>query len=138
VAQAHRVVPAAPTRGLGTHLVQLGAFNSEESARRAWRHFVSRDPHLQGHPDLITRVNVRGHDFWRVQAAGFVGQASASNLCGMLRAHGGACLVMAVNAAARVSTVQTAAAQPLARPVLQPTVAHVALAHPIKPNPTRR
>ena len=134
-ALAHRVAPAAS--GLGTHLVQLGAFNSEESARRAWLHFVARDPHLQGHPNLITKVNVRGRDFWRVQAAGFTGQASASSLCGSLRAHGGACLVMAVNGASRVSAVQTADARPAHSP-LHPAAAHPAPTRPGKTNPARR
>lgn len=119
VAARPRAAVVAPTRGLGTHLVQLGAFNSEESARRAWHHFVTRDPHLAGHPNLITKVTVRGRDFWRVQAAGFAGQASAAAQCGQLRAHGGACLVMAVNAAAHVNGVQTADARP-AKPASHP------------------
>lgn len=109
-AKASAAMPAKAARG--THLVQLGAFNSQESARRAWHHFVARNPALQGHPNMITKVTVRGHDFWRVQAAGFTGQASAASLCSTLRSHGGACLVMAVNAAARVSAVQTADARP--------------------------
>jgi Flp pilus assembly protein TadD len=101
---------AVPNRGLGTHLVQLGAFNSQESARRAWQHFSTRDPRLAGHPSLITHVTVNGREFWRVQAAGFAGRAPATSLCGTLRARGGACLVMAVNAAATVAPIQTAAA----------------------------
>jgi hypothetical protein len=127
---------AAPVHGLGSHLVQLGAFNSEESARRAWQHFVARDARLQGHPDLISKVNVRGREFWRLQAAGFAGQASAASLCGSMRAHGGACLVMAVNAASRVNPVQTADSRPAhaapQRPVLQPVAAHPAPIRPAK------
>jgi Flp pilus assembly protein TadD len=133
---SHRAVAAV--RGPGTHLVQLGAFNSEESARRAWRHFASRDAGLQGHPSMITRVTVNGRDFWRVQAAGFGGQAAAASMCGTVRAHGGACMVMAVNAAARVNGVQMAAAPVPAHPALQPAAAHPAPAHPAKPNPTRK
>jgi len=137
VAQAPRAVAvAAPVHGLGSHLVQLGAFNSEESARRAWQHFVARDAHLQGHPDLITKVNVHGRDFWRLQAAGFAGQASAASLCGSLRAHGGACMVMAVNAASRASAVQTADSRAVHAPIrpvaLQPVAAHPVPAHPGK------
>ena len=138
VAQAQRVAPAAPVHGLGTHLVQLGAFDSEESARRAWRHFVARDASLQGHANMITRVNVNGRDFWRVQAAGFAGQASAASMCGTVRAHGGVCMVMAVNAAARVNGVEMASANPAPHPVLQPAAAHPAAVHPAKPNPTRK
>jgi len=111
---ARTKVAAAPAvHGLGTHVVQIGAFNSDESAHRAWQHFQSRNPSLAGHPSLITKVNVRGHDFWRLQAAGFGGQASASSTCGALRSHGRACFVMAVNMAGQVS-VQTASAAPVA------------------------
>ena len=106
-----------PVHGMGSHVVQIGAYNSDESAHRAWQHFQSRNPALAGHPSLVTKVNVRGHDFWRLQAAGFGGQASASSACGTLRAHGGACFVMALNAAGQVSGMQTAAATPIAHPV---------------------
>lgn len=136
VAQArHAVVASAPAQKLGTHLVQLGAFNSEESAFRAWHHFVARNPRLQGHPNLITKVSVHGRDFWRVQAAGFAGQASAATLCGSLRAHGGACLVMAVNAAAHVNGMQSAEAHQ-ATPV-RPVAAHPAPTRPGKVNAAR-
>lgn len=133
-AQPYHAPAAAPHRAMGTHLVQLGSFNSEESAQRAWRHFVARDPHLAGHPNLITKVSVNGRDFWRVQAAGFTGQAAAAGQCSQVRAHGGVCMVMAVNAAARVNGVQMAAA----KPALQPAAAHAVPTRPGKPNATRR
>jgi hypothetical protein len=132
-APAHALAPA---HGLGTHLVQLGAFNSAESAKRAWQHFVSRNPRLAGHPNLITKVNVNGRDFWRVQAAGFAGQASATSLCGSLRAQGGACLVMALNAAGRVNGVATADAH-AAHPAVRPAAVPAAPAHPRKTNAAR-
>lgn len=122
----------APQSGkpqLGTHVIQLGAFNSQDAAKRAWAHFKARDPHLAGHPSLITKVNVRGHDFWRVQAAGFAGRAPAQSLCGTLKSHGGACMVLALNDAARVSGIATASAQP-ARPAVHPASAPVP--HPRK------
>lgn len=99
--------------GVGTHLVQLGAFGSEDGAKRAWQHFSTHDPRLAGHRSLIVRVNVHGHDFWRVQAIGFVGQASANALCGSLRSHGDTCLVMSMNSAGRPGTIQTASAAPV-------------------------
>jgi len=142
----HRAAPTvAPGHALGTHLVQLGAFNSADSAHRAWLHFTARNPSLQGHPNLITKVNVHGRDFWRLQAAGFVGQASAASLCGSLRAHGGACLVMAVNAAARVNGVQSADARPApvhvvpvhTAPAVRPVASHAAPTRPGKINAAR-
>lgn len=154
VAMQHSAKPAAAAapataQGLGTHLVQLGAFNSEDAAHRAWQHFVARNPGLQSHRSLITKVTVRGRDFWRVQAAGFAGQASAASLCGSLRAHGSTCLVMAVNAAAHVNGVETSdarSANPAAHPAapahapapVSPAAAHPTPAHPGKVNATRR
>jgi Flp pilus assembly protein TadD len=141
----HRVVPlrqaqaqtpnhAPAVHGYGTHLVQIGAYNSADAARRAWLHFAARNPALGGHPNMITKVNVHGHDYWRLQAAGFAGHASASSVCGTLRAHGGACFVLAVSAAAQVNPVQTAAvAHPVIKPAaspVRPVATHPAPTHP--------
>lgn len=83
----------APAKG-GTHLVQLGSFSTPEGARRAWRHYTARNPALKGFSNVTTQVTVNGKQFWRVQAAGFAGQASASSMCGSVKARGGVCLVM--------------------------------------------
>jgi Flp pilus assembly protein TadD len=91
----------------GTHVVQLGAFATEEGAKRAWRHYAARNPSLKGHAPIIARVTVRGREFWRVQAAGFAGFASARSMCGTVKSRGGACLVM----------VSPAATSPQGRPV---------------------
>jgi Flp pilus assembly protein TadD len=85
---------AAVTTAKGTHLVQLGSFGSAEGARRAWRHFASRNPALASYRNVTTQVTVNGRQFWRVQAAGFAGYAAASSLCGSVKARGGACLVL--------------------------------------------
>ncbi len=111
----------------GTHLVQLGSFSSNDAAQRAWSHYAKRNSRLASHPSMITKVNVHGRDFWRLQAAGFAGQASATTLCGTLRAHGGVCLVMALNAAAKVAI---SPAQSAARVVAQPARIRPAAAHP--------
>lgn len=84
---------AAPAKA-GTHLVQLGSFSTPEGARRAWRHYTSRNPALKGFTNVTTQVAVNGKQFWRVQAAGFGGYASASSMCGSVKARGGVCLVM--------------------------------------------
>jgi Flp pilus assembly protein TadD len=83
----------APARS-GTHLVQLGSFATPEGARRAWRHYTSRNPSLQGFTNVTSQVTVNGKQYWRVLAAGFAGQASAASMCGAVKARGGACLVM--------------------------------------------
>ncbi|MCW1382972.1 tetratricopeptide repeat protein [Novosphingobium sp. KCTC 2891] len=97
-APAARVRPAAVAAtsvGGGSHLVQLGAFSTSVGAQRAWRHFAAKNPALAAHRSVITQVSVRGHQFWRVQAAGFAGYGAASTMCGTVKAKGGACLVMA-------------------------------------------
>ncbi len=79
----------------GTHVAQLGAFSNEAGAKRAWQHFTARNPALGSYRSQITQVTVRGHQFWRVQAAGFAGFTPAKTVCRSVRAQGGVCLVMA-------------------------------------------
>lgn len=75
----------------GTHLVQLGSFGSEQSARRAWNVYAKKYPELAGHDMVITEANVRGKHYWRVSAAGF-GRATASSMCGKVRSAGAGCI----------------------------------------------
>lgn len=104
---AHRVVakapaakraapkPVAPVAAKsGTHMVQLGSFATAEGARRAWRHYTSRNPGLKGFTNVTTQVTVNGKQFWRVQAAGFGSYASAGSMCGTVKSRGGNCLVL--------------------------------------------
>lgn len=92
----------APAKAVsGTHLVQLGAFATAEGARRAWRHYTSRNQALQGYTNVTTQVTVNGKQYWRVQAAGFGDYASASSLCGAVKSRGGACIVLRGSVPAR-------------------------------------
>ncbi|MFY7838327.1 MAG: tetratricopeptide repeat protein [Novosphingobium sp.] len=104
---AHRVVAKAPAAKRaapkqvapvaaksGTHMVQLGSFATAEGARRAWRHYTSRNPGLKGFTNVTTQVTVNGKQFWRVQAAGFGSYASAGSMCGTVKSRGGNCLVL--------------------------------------------
>jgi Flp pilus assembly protein TadD len=93
--------PVATPARAGTHLVQLGSFSTPEGARRAWRHYAARNPSLKGFTNVTTQVTVGGKQFWRVQAAGFGGYASASSMCGSVKARGGVCLVMRGSAPAQ-------------------------------------
>jgi cell division protein FtsN len=87
--------PVVPTVAKsGTHMVQLGSFATADGARRAWRHYTSRNPGLNGFTNVTTKVTVNGKQFWRVQAAGFGGYASASSMCGTVKSRGGNCLVL--------------------------------------------
>lgn len=93
---ARAVQAAAPAAGArGNHVVQLGSFASADGAQRAWRHFIARNRNLAGYHNQITQVAVNGRQFWRVQAVGFNGFASARQMCQSVKAKGGVCLVMA-------------------------------------------
>lgn len=79
--------PAAP----GSHFVQLGAFSSQQGARRAWGVFTKRDPGLAAYRMTILPATVRGKQVWRVAAGGLTGRIAATSLCSKLKASGGAC-----------------------------------------------
>jgi Flp pilus assembly protein TadD len=79
----------------GTHLVQLGAFSTQEGAHRAWRHYLAVNPTLKGYRPVITAATVNGKQFWRTQAAGFASATPARSLCGTVKAKGGVCIVLA-------------------------------------------
>lgn len=78
----------------GTHFVQLGAFSSLESAKRAQAIFAARHPSLKGHAMRITEAQVNGRHFFRVAAEGF-GRGSAQTMCFTVRQRGGACFAYA-------------------------------------------
>ena len=99
--------PAVAARNGGSHLIQLGSFATEEGASRAWRHYTSRNPALKGFANVTTRVVVDGRTYWRVQAAGFGGFASASDMCGKVKARGGSCLVMRGSSPAQPAAGET-------------------------------
>ena len=95
VVQPVRSARTVPAGVKGSHVVQLGSFSSNEGAQRAWRHFTARNRGLAGYHSQITQVAVNGRQFWRVQAVGFAGFASARQMCQSVKAKGGVCLVMA-------------------------------------------
>lgn len=83
-----------------THLVQLGAFSSEQGARRAWGYYAKRNPELRNFKMAITAVTVKGKRFWRVAAAGLDGRG-ASGLCSAVKGRGGVCFAYAAMPAPR-------------------------------------
>ena len=89
---------AAPvaTANNGTHLVQLGSFSSEQSAKRAWNLLVARNSNLRGHRMVITPAVVDGKNYWRVAAAGF-NSGSANGACSVVKNRGGACFAYAAS-----------------------------------------
>ena len=97
-----RATPAAsaPSRAAiaakadGTHLVQLGSFGSEDSARRAWSIYTKRYPELAGHKLVISEAVVGGKRYWRVSAAGF-DNAGSRAMCGRVKGTGEGCFAYA-------------------------------------------
>lgn len=87
-----RVKPVGP----GVHYVQLGAFSSQQGARRAWGYYTRRDPGLAAYAMTITPAMVKGKALWRVAAGGLTGRGAATSLCAQLRATGGACFAYSV------------------------------------------
>lgn len=85
-APAARTVPASAASG--THLVQLGAFSSEASAKRAWGIYVQRYPELAKHEMVITQAVVKGKNYWRVAAGGYSATASKA-MCGKINGNAG-------------------------------------------------
>ncbi|WP_179506292.1 MULTISPECIES: SPOR domain-containing protein [unclassified Sphingomonas] len=94
-ARAATFAPRADAVPAGTHLVQLGAFSTQEGAHRAWRHYLAVNPALKGYRPVITAATVNGKQFWRTQAAGFASATPARSLCGSVKSKGGVCIVLA-------------------------------------------
>jgi Flp pilus assembly protein TadD len=85
---------AASDTGVGSHLVQLGAYNSKIEAERGWTVLQSKFPQLKAHTLVITEAVVNGRTFWRVAAEGF-GPKSAKVLCGTVKSAGRGCFTYA-------------------------------------------
>jgi tetratricopeptide (TPR) repeat protein len=80
----------ASDKSLGSHLVQLGSYNSKIEAERGWNAMKARFPQLKDHDVVITEALVNGRTFFRVAAAGF-GPKSAAGLCSTLKSSGRGC-----------------------------------------------
>ena len=81
----------------GDHLVQLGSFSSEASAKRAWGIYLKRYPELANYEMVITKARVRGKIYHRVSAGGFQ-RASAASMCSNVKSRNQGCITWAANA----------------------------------------
>ncbi len=77
----------------GSHLVQLGAFGSAESAKKAWEQFSNRYSVLSGFSSASSTVIVNGKTYIRLAAMGFDSKNGADMVCNSIKAKGGSCLV---------------------------------------------
>ncbi|MXO89417.1 SPOR domain-containing protein [Pontixanthobacter aquaemixtae] len=89
--------PDATVAANGDHLVQLGSFSSEASAKRAWDIYTKRYPELGQYSRVITKARVRGKTYFRVSAGGFR-SASAKSMCSTVKSRGQGCITWAANA----------------------------------------
>ncbi len=92
VATAVRDVDAASVP-VGTRLVQLGAFGSEEIAKAEWDKLYGRfGDYLGGKDRVIQKATSGGRVFYRLRAMGFVDLSDARRLCSALKAEGADCI----------------------------------------------
>jgi len=77
----------------GTHVVQVGAFSSTASAKRAWQKLTNRHSVLTGFSTASSTVKVNGKTLIRLAAAGFGNKQSAVAVCNSIKANGGSCIV---------------------------------------------
>jgi hypothetical protein len=92
------VAPKAekPSGVKGTHLVQLGAFTSAESAKSAWQKFNNRYSVLSGFSSASSSVVVNGKSYIRLAAMGFDSKQGADAVCNSIKSSGGSCIVRSV------------------------------------------
>lgn len=82
--------PAPSDKSVGSHLVQLGSYNSRIEAERGWNALQAKFADLKNHEVVITEAVVNGRTFFRVAAAGF-GPKSAASLCSTVKSAGRGC-----------------------------------------------
>jgi cell division protein FtsN len=101
-APAEAAAPASPalTDALpaGTHLVQLGAFDSAEIAASEWERLQGPfGEFLGGKERVIQETQSNGRTFYRLRAKGFSDRAEARILCAALTAEDADCIPVTVD-----------------------------------------
>ena len=77
----------------GTRLVQLGAYDSAETARREWARFETRfEDYLTGKDRVIEQAASGGKTFYRLRAHGFADLSDARRFCAALVAENADCI----------------------------------------------
>jgi len=81
----------------GTRLAQLGAFDSEEIARKEWDKLYGRfTEYLEGKSRVIQKAQSGGRTFYRLRAMGFDDLSDARRFCSALLAEKAACIPVKV------------------------------------------
>jgi hypothetical protein len=86
---APRVLDIDPTSlTAGTRLVQLGAFETDAEARRAWDDLMARFPaYLDGRGRVVEAATAGGRVFYRLRAHGFRDEPEARRFCSVFVAE---------------------------------------------------
>lgn len=78
---------------LGTRLVQLGAYDSENIATKEWNNLIGKHGDLLvGKKRLVQAAESGGRKFYRLRAMGFNNVEESRNLCSALLARGTPCI----------------------------------------------
>lgn len=100
---AATAAPAAPEEidpsrlKADARLVQLGAFDDAETARKEWQRLSARfGTYLAGKSRVIQQAQSGGRSFYRLRAAGFADDADARRFCAALLAEQAACIPVPV------------------------------------------
>jgi D-alanyl-D-alanine carboxypeptidase len=96
----------------GTHLVQLGAFSSPESAKRAWGILSAKNSDLNAFQYASSRINVKGRTLYRLAAIGFGNAQTAEAMCSGIKAKGGNCIVRHATSVNKVAPTRMASQGP--------------------------
>jgi cell division protein FtsN len=101
-AEAEAEAPASPALTdvlpAGTHLVQLGAFDSAEIAASEWERLQGPfGEFLGGKERVIQETQSNGRTFYRLRAKGFSDRAEARILCAALTAEDADCIPVTVD-----------------------------------------
>jgi len=81
------------TLAAGDMVVQLGAFDSPDAARREWDRLAAQyDGFFEGRGRVIMAASSGGQEFFRLRVAGFDGVDDARRFCTALLAVGQACI----------------------------------------------
>lgn len=95
LAPVAEVDPATLTAG--TRLVQLGAFDDAETARKEWDKLAGQFGELlAGKARVVQSAQSGGRTFFRLRAHGFDGEDDARRFCSALLAENAACIPVAV------------------------------------------
>ena len=87
--------PASLT--VGTRVVQLGAFDSEEIARQEWTRLSGKfAAYMGGKKRLVQKARSGGRDFWRLRVVGFQDGSDARRFCSALLAKDAACIPVTI------------------------------------------